>query len=368
MRKKILYLTNGDSVHDKNMLSKISQHHDPIIVSYSLTKTPLQYPFPVIHKKFLPTFIPASTYINYLLGFPHLLYLIKKHRPDIIHSGWVQHYGFIASLTQFFHKIPHLSLPWGSDILIFPHKNRLYHIITKFVLNSADHICCDSQAVKSEIISLSSKNPSDITVFAQGVDQSIFHPKPSSIRQKLGWQDKKILIMTRNFHPVYDIPTFLFTLPVIIKAIPETRVILCGDGTLRPKIEAFITKNHLQDHIHLAGHISPSDLCDHLNASDIYISTSLSDGTSVSMLEAFCCGLPTIVTDVPSIMEWVNAENGFIIPKSHPEPLKNAIIKLLQDNQLRQKFSKENLKIAEQRCDWDKNFLSLLDAYENLTE
>ena len=51
----------------------------------------------------------------------------------------------------------------------------------------------------------------------------------------------------------------------------------------------------------------------YLNAADIYVSTSLSDGTSLSLLEAMACSLPVVVTDIPANKEWItDGHNGFL--------------------------------------------------------
>ena len=52
-----------------------------------------------------------------------------------------------------------------------------------------------------------------------------------------------------------------------------------------------------------------------LGQADIYVSTSLHDGTSVSLLEAMGSGAFPIVTDIPSNREWIHhGQNGFLVP------------------------------------------------------
>ena len=69
-----------------------------------------------------------------------------------------------------------------------------------------------------------------------------------------------------------------------------------------------------------------------LNAADVYVTTSLSDGTSVSLLEAISCGLPVVVVDAPAYFEWVEDRiNGYIIPRRDSTVLAECLIALLQD-------------------------------------
>ena len=108
-------------------------------------------------------------------------------------------------------------------------------------------------------------------------------------------------------------------------------------------------------------------MAEYYNASDIYVSTSLSDGTSVAMLEAMACGLPVVVSDVPSNYEWIdNGINGYIITRKDSSVLAERIIKLLNNENLQQEMGQRNLQIAKERADWEKNFDILEGIYQNL--
>lgn len=367
---KIFYLTNGDSVHDERFLRKmIEQDYEIYLISYSMVNEPLQIPGikKVIHKRMVPSFVPFSIYFNYFpFGFLHLKYLLWKNKPDILHAGWVQHYGFISALSGYH---PLVIIPWGSDILVEPHKSTIHRLLTKYSLRQADMISCDADFVKDEIIDISGYPEEKIVVFPQGIDQKKFNTDAdgSGIRKQLGWEDKKILIMARSFKPVYGIEYFLEAMVEVAKRIPEVRVLLCGDGHLRDKFTDFVKKNSLEEYIHFAGNVPNDDLAKYFNAADVYVSSSLSDGTSLALLESMACGLPGVVTDVPAIMEWItDGMNGFIVPRKDSQVLAEKLIEMLENEGLRRKFSERNVEIAKKRANWDDNFMKLVDIYEKL--
>lgn len=98
-----------------------------------------------------------------------------------------------------------------------------------------------------------------------------------------------------------------------------------------------------------------------------YISSSFSGGTSVSLLEALSSGLPVVVTDVPSNLEWVqDGYNGNIAPIGDHLKLSVAIIDLLSKSEKMMEMGKINLKIAEEKVCINKNLNRLLDTYEKL--
>ena len=371
---KILYVGDSTHIHDFRFIRKLVENgYDTNVLT--IDKNPVKiegakyFTFPQKLNEASNRFINDVKYVKYIYGQRNYIQkIIKEIGPDILHGGWVPQHGFISALSGFH---PFLLMPWGSDVLVIP-QNASY--LTKkqiaWTIKKADMITCDAEYVKNEIIRLSGYPENKIIVFPWGIDLEKFNSKVNGnkIRAKLDWEDKKILIMTRSFQKIYGIKYFLKTLPKLIKKKNDNiRVLLCGDGPLKNDFEKYISKNRLNKYIHFAGHVENDDLPKYLAASDVYVSTSLSDGTSLSLLEAMAVGLPCVVTDIPSIMEWVtDGVNGFIVPKKNSIVVADKIIELLKSEDLRDKFSRINIKISQERADWDKNFKKLEEIYNKL--
>lgn len=106
---------------------------------------------------------------------------------------------------------------------------------------------------------------------------------------------------------------------------------------------------------------------DYLNAADVYVSTSLSDGTSLSLLEAMACALPVVVTEIPSNKEWViNGQNGFLAPPKNPNEVSKRVLTVLKNSNIREEMGQRNLSIAKDKADWIKNVDKLERIYESL--
>ena len=100
------------------------------------------------------------------------------------------------------------------------------------------------------------------------------------------------------------------------------------------------------------GRVDREELVNYLNAADIYVSTSYSDGTSLCLLEAMATGLPAVVTDVPANLEWIeNGHNGFTANRGNPHKVTDALLKLLEDRSLYEIFGTRNLAIAKEQAD-----------------
>ena len=370
---KILYVGDSTSVHDFRFIRKLVENgYDTNVLT--IDKNPVKikgakyFTFSQKLNEASNRFINDVKYVKYIYDQrKYIRKIIKEIEPDILHGGWIPAHGFISALSGFH---PFLLMPWGSDVLVIP-QNASY--LTKkqiiWTIKKSDMIQCDAEHVKNEIIRLSGYPENKIIVFPQGIDLKKFTPKVngSKIRNKLRWQDNKILIMTRSFKPVYGVEYFLRAIPNIIKENPETRIILCGNGPLEDSFKSFIIKNKLTDYVYFAGFVKNEELPLFYAASEIYISSSLSDGTSTSLLEAMACGLPVVVTDLPAIKEWIrDGYNGFLVPKKNSHQVYKKLNLLLNDHDLREKFGRRNLEITKNRADWDKNFEKLECMYNEL--
>ena len=153
----------------------------------------------------------------------------------------------------------------------------------------------------------------------------------------------------------------------LIKKNNNVRVLLCGDGPLKNDFEKYILENGLGEYVYFVGHVENDDMPKYLAASDIYVSTSLSDSTSISLLEAMACGLPVVVTNIDGNKDWItNGDNGFLVSKEDHHQVYEKLTLLLNDSDLREEFGRRNLEIARDRADWNKNFGKLEGIYDKL--
>lgn len=377
---KIAYLSNGESIHDYRFLSKMIQYgHEPFLISYFGTDLVQVKGVRTYHFNYRKLY-GFNRYINYMLGFHtakkvytfqvayHLKKLLRKLKPDILHTNFIHYEGFCGALTGF---RPTISMPWGSDILINSDRSLFDNLAAKFTLKRADMIAIDCELVREKITRLANYPAEKIVTVLCGADLNVFNTSVSGdeIRDRLGVNGKKILLMNRNFRPVYGVEYFIDALPIIMKKVPEAYAILIGDGPTKAICQKQVEKLGIKDHVYFAGAVDETKMAKYLNAADIYVSTSLSDGTSVSLLEAFACALPVVVTDIPANKEWVeDGDNGFLVPVKNAVQTANAILRLLKNNQLANLFAENNLKKAREEADWDKQYQKLNEAYTRLVQ
>jgi len=363
---KIAYLSTGKSVYDRRFLEKmVKRDIEAHLISYYNGKLIKKIDGVEVHHYPMSQIIHFNHLHEFQVGW-HLRRLLKRIKPDVLHSGYVRWAGFYGALSGFH---PTLLMPWGSDILIEPDNSFFTKLVTKFTIKRANLITCDGKNIKNKIISLTNYPADKIIRFPWGIDLNTFRPKFSNLRKKLGWENNKILIMTRRFKPIYGVEYFIKALPIIMKQDSYVRAILVGAGPSEEKLKKMINELGISKKVFLLSWINQEEMSNYLNTADIYVSTSFSDGTSSSLLEAMACSLPVVVTSLEGNIEWVkDGTNGYLVPVRDSKILAGRLLELLDNTSLRRKMGARNLKIARSRADWEKNFDKLEVIYRLLVK
>jgi glycosyltransferase involved in cell wall biosynthesis len=144
-------------------------------------------------------------------------------------------------------------------------------------------------------------------------------------------------------------------------------LVLGGNGSLAPVVRQFIAEHAMQDLIYMPGRVPQEDLPNLYRAVDVYLSCAHSDGTSVSLLEAMAHGLPVIVTNRRSNIEWVNeGVNGWLAEDGNADSFATAILQAVSSSSEKLRgIARANLLVTSQRADWELNSKLLLKAYRD---
>ncbi len=349
---RVLYLSRGGNPHDRRILTALAGTEHSVF--------------------FLPMEVAADSEREFITGNVELLdsggnldpdnlrAILDRVQPDLIHAGPIQSGAYLVAQTNWH---PLVSMSWGSDLLVDA-QNGEGRNKAEYALRASDVLLCDCQTVRDAAIRLGM--PGDrIVVFPWGVDLEQFSPgRDGRLRDQLGWQDKFVVLSTRSWEPLYGVDLIVTAFIDAANHEPSLRLLMLGDGSQRTELLDRFEQAGLGERIHAPGTVEPEDLPAYYRASDLYVSASHSDGTSVSLLESMACGLPSIVSDIPSNQEWVVPEgNGWWFQDGNAAELSERIAKAATSDQLRELGSRAR-QIAEERGDWKANFRKLLDAYE----
>lgn len=141
-----------------------------------------------------------------------------------------------------------------------------------------------------------------------------------------------------ELHPIKRQTLLLECLALIHEEYPQLRLFIIGEGSERARLEALIAEKNLTDKVFLLGNIS--EAARFLKAFDIFLFPSKSEAYGYVVHEAGLAGLPVVATNVGGIPEIIeNNVSGLLIPEGDVDALKVALIRLLDDQSLRQTFA-----------------------------
>lgn len=128
------------------------------------------------------------------------------------------------------------------------------------------------------------------------------------------------------------------------------KLILVGDGTIRPNIEALMAAHQLEQHIEITGWASNTEVRRHLLNSSAMVLPSFAEGLPVAIMEALALGRPVISTTIAGIPELVKPDCGWLVPPSSIEDLTNVMREALQaaPAELEQKGKMGAARVAQQ--------------------
>ncbi|MEO5589675.1 MAG: glycosyltransferase, partial [Gemmatimonadaceae bacterium] len=228
----------------------------------------------------------------------------------------------------------------------------------------------DCRAVREAVKRHSALDDSDIVTFPWGIDLGRFHPGTStstSIRAELGWENAEVFLSTRTWERVYAIDVLIEAFAAVCRQRPDSRLMLLGDGSLHDEVMGLIDKLELQRVVHAPGRMGSETIPDYFRMADVYVSSALSDGTSVSLLEAMASGLPVVVSDSYGNLEWVTpGVNGELAAPGDAAALARAMLDVVSIPGVRTAMGLRNIEVARERANWDRNFPELAAAVERV--
>lgn len=170
-----------------------------------------------------------------------------------------------------------------------------------------------------------------------------------------------VAISVARLSPEKDIATLIRAVWILVKDCPEFRLKIVGDGAERSNLEGLVNDLNLQDHVEFLG--ERSDISELLSQAGFFVSSSRTEGISLTLLEAMAVGLPVVTTRVggnPEIV--VDGKTGRLVAAESPEELALAMRDLLNEREAWPVFG----ELGRQRVEQHFNVRSMVRQYEEL--
>ncbi|UCF78380.1 MAG: glycosyltransferase family 4 protein [Candidatus Eiseniibacteriota bacterium] len=298
-------------------------------------------------------------FIRYPLATFFISSLVRSFGPDLVNALFIPNYGLIAALMG---TRPLAVTTMGSDVLVSPRRSPFHLWRTKYVLSKCDLVTSDAWMMTERIVSFGAGHEKVLTV-PMGIDNSVFNMKdrtPPSL-------EEPVIASTRQLEPLYNVHQLVEAIPEILRAVPKAKFVIAGTGSEQEKLVEATRRNATSDAVSFAGWLRPTELAALLRRSSIFVSTSTSDSTSVSLLEAMACGAFPVVSHIPGNREWVeNGVNGLLFRLGSASSLAQAVTSALSDKNLLASAVQKNSEIVQKKALWSDNMSVVESAFEVL--
>lgn len=274
----------------------------------------------------LPAMVPV---LSFLYPAP-LIRVIRESGAAVIHvhSGcWYKTAvaGRLAGVKNIIYTEHGRTFPDHRAIILM---DRIFSRITAKVVAVSEELA----AYLREVVRI----PADkISVILNGIDLNRF-PVTGN-----GPPGRVIIGVIARLAPVKDLATLLRAMRTVLRECPGAVLQVIGDGPERDRLELLAAELGVSDGVRFFGF--RRDVPEILAGFDIFTLSSLSEGTSVTILEAMAAGKPVVATRVggnPAIIE--EGVNGFLVPVSDPAELALALLRLIHDEALRRSMGTAN--------------------------
>ncbi|GAB6100863.1 glycosyltransferase family 4 protein [Thermococcus atlanticus] len=265
----------------------------------------------------------------------------EKLEFDLIHAHFTWPSGYAGAKLKDRFETPLIITAHGYDVYESPFRSGEWFEKIRFALNSANHIITVSKS-NFQILTEKLGVPKDrLSVVPNGFDSQLFRPMDKfEARVKLGIpQDKRVLLNVANLVPVKGHSYLIDSIRKIANVEKDVVLYIVGNGPLRKELEAQIRRLNLEGIVRLVGARPHSEIPIWMNAADIFVLPSLSEGNPTVMSEALGVGLPFVGTAVGGVPEIIiSGDYGLLCPPADPECLAEKILIALDKEWDREKI------------------------------
>lgn len=284
----------------------------------------------------------------YLPGLPAKIAMLK---PDVVHA---ESHLFLTTV-QALRKARKLHIPSVVTVHgVFAERgvviNFAQHTYLRTlgleIFRSADRVICLTQGDAEEIVRFGCPFEK-IMLVPNAVDTERFKPCKE--------RDDNLVVWVGRFVPEKGLKYLVEAAKIVPNEFEDVKFLLVGYGPLKAKIMKLVYEHGLLGRVvSFRGPLSRDEVARVLGKAVVFVFPSLKEGLPLSVLEAMACGVPVVGSDIPGINEIISDQhNGLLIPPRNSEALATAILKLLDDEDLRRKLGQNARKSIVEKYSWN---------------
>jgi glycosyltransferase involved in cell wall biosynthesis len=157
------------------------------------------------------------------------------------------------------------------------------------------------------------------------------------------------LVVARNLEPLYDNETALRAFQIVHSRFPHARLTIAGTGPEQHRLRDLAMQLGLDARVRFAGRLDRESMAELYREADVMLNPSLTDNMPNSVLESLASGVPVVSTNVGGVPYVVrDGVTALLVPPGEPAIMAAAVMRVLDDNDLRRRLSIAGLAEVQQ--------------------
>jgi len=331
---EIIFLYSGTSLSFKRKTTQWG------FTGFSLN---LQVPFgerhPIIS---LPLFA-----FRFPVALVQLIRFIHKHRIQVINVHYPAECFFYFALCREILPIKLITSVHGADLLPGGRPRPFYPKTIELLLRASDRIVTPSNAHGQDIGRIFPQLRNKIACVHNGVDLTEFE---NVLRDSADSNRSPYILCVAMHNEKKGIDVLLRAFALVRNHKPELRLVLAGDGPLRPRLEDLARSLGIADKVEFLGRQGRIEVAELLRKCDVFVLPSRSEPFGVVLVEAMACRKPIVATTVGGIPEIIeNRKNGILVRPDDHNALADALLNVLNDTTLRRDLAESGHATLQKR-------------------
>jgi glycosyltransferase involved in cell wall biosynthesis len=246
---------------------------------------------------------------------------LKKNPPKIVHAHFLQDSGWMAYQLNMH---PFVVTIHGSDLLVLPNTSRIHSFIAKKVLQRCERVIIVGEHLRPKLRRFEIADDK-VRYVPSFINTSLFYSAQREPRR-----ERIVIGSARNFRPICDLQTLLNAVPLLLERESNFEIQLAGAGSQKELLQKLCIRLGIQERVKFLGVLEQKQVAEFFRSIDIYVSTAISDGVSVTLLEAVACGAFPIVTKIEgNILVFSHGVEGRLFESQNPADLAAKLLEVI---------------------------------------
>lgn len=306
----------------------------------------------------------------------HCNIFYERYNPMCLGGVWAAKHLAIPLILEVHADIINTEIPLHSKPLQgFQHY--LAELTTRTCFNRATKIVVVSDQVGERLRTYWQVPADKILTVPLGADVEAFQPMAgqAAVRARFGLADEPVVMFVGSFHPWHGVDVLVQAFAHVHSAVPQAKLVLVGDGQVRPAIETQVRQAGLADHVLFTGSIAHPEVPPIVNIADVTVAPYPPMAAELwfsplKVFEYMAAGKAVVASRAGQITQVVQeGSSGLLIEPGDADALAQAIIRLLNDSELRARLGAHARNEAVAKYSWrahaeklEQLFLSVLAA------